>query len=79
MTSQSEHTNRQRTPQQAPGRKWPILVLLLSLAALTLALTACGGSSSTSAPRCHNWQPSDRNIAPGVHSDARTYGGCGGR
>ena len=50
MTSESEHTNRQRSPQQAQGRKWPILVLLLGLAALTLALTACGGSSSTSTP-----------------------------
>ena len=49
MTSQYEHTNRQRPlRQQAQGRKWPILVLLL--AALALALTACGGPSSTSAP-----------------------------
>ncbi len=47
MTSRNEHTNRQRPlRQQAQGRKWPILVLLL--ATLTLALTACGGSSSTS-------------------------------
>ena len=50
MTSQSEHTNRQRSPQQAQGRKWPILVLPLGLVALVLVLTACGGSSSTSAP-----------------------------
>ena len=50
MTSESEHTNRQRSPQQAQGRQWPILVLLLGLAALALALTACGGPSSTSAP-----------------------------
>ena len=50
MTSESEHTNRQRSPQQAQGRQWPILVLLLGLAALALALTACGGPSSTSTP-----------------------------
>ena len=50
MTSDSEHTNRQRPPQQARGHKWPILVLLLGVATLTLALTACGGSSSTSTP-----------------------------
>ena len=51
MTSRYEHTNRQRPlRQQAQGRKWPILVLLLGLAALALALTACGGPSSTSAP-----------------------------
>ena len=49
MTSRYEHTNRQRPlQQQAQGRKWPILVLLLGLAAL--ALTACGGPSSTSTP-----------------------------
>ena len=50
MSSESEHTNRQRSPQQAQGRQWPILVLLLGLAALALALTACGGPSSTSTP-----------------------------
>ena len=50
MTSEFEHTNRQRSPQQAQGRQWPILVLLLGLAALALALTACGGPSSTSTP-----------------------------
>ena len=50
MTSGFEHTNRQRSPQQARGRQWPILVLLLGLAALALALTACGGPSSTSTP-----------------------------
>ena len=50
MTSGFEHTNRQRSPQQARGRQWPILVLLLGLATLALALTACGGPSSTSTP-----------------------------
>ena len=50
MTSEFKHTNRQRSPQQAQGRRWPILVLLLGLAALALALTACGGPSSTSTP-----------------------------
>ena len=51
MTSRYEHTNRPRPlRQQAQGRKWPILVLLLGLATLALALTACGGPSSTSAP-----------------------------
>ena len=50
MTSDSEHTNKQHSPQQAQGLKWPIIVLLLSLAALTLALTACGDSSTTSTP-----------------------------
>ena len=50
MTSDSEHTNRPSPPQQTQGRRWPILVLLLGLAALTLALTACGGSSSPSIP-----------------------------
>ena len=51
MTSRYEHTNRQRPlRRQAQGRKWPILVLLLGLAALALALTACGGPSSTSTP-----------------------------
>ena len=79
MTSDSEHTNRQRPPQQARGHKWPILVLLLGVATLTLALTACGGSSSTSTPGATTGSPLNRNIAPGVHSDARTYGGCGGR
>ena len=64
MTSQSEHTNRQRTPQQAPGRKWPILVLLLGLAALTLALTACGGSSSTRAPDATTGSPPTATSPP---------------
>ena len=50
MTSEFEHTNKLRSPQQAQGHQWPILVLLLGLAALALALTACGGPSSTSAP-----------------------------
>ena len=51
MTSRYEHTNSQRPlRQQAQGRKWPILVLLIGLAVLALALTACGGPSSTSAP-----------------------------
>ena len=64
MTSQSEHTNRQRSPQQAQGRKWPILVLLLGLAALTLALTACGGSSSTSAPDATTGSPPTATSPP---------------
>ena len=42
MAPHSEHTNWQRPPQQAQGRTWPILVLLLGLATLALALTACG-------------------------------------
>lgn len=50
MTSDSEHTNRPRPQQQAQGRKWPIIVLLLGVVTLALALTACGGSSSTSTP-----------------------------
>ena len=49
MTSRYEHTNRQRPPGSRPrAANGPILVLLLGLAAL--ALTACGGPSSTSAP-----------------------------
>ncbi len=50
MASDSEHTNRPRPPQQAQGRKWPISVLLVGVVTLALALTACGGESSTSAP-----------------------------
>ena len=64
MTSDSEHTKRQRPPQQARGRKWPILVLLLGLAALTLALTACGGSSSTSTPGATTGSPSTATSTP---------------
>ena len=64
MTSDSEHTNRQRPPQQARGHKWPILVLLLSLAALTLALAACGGSSSTSAPDATTGSPATATSTP---------------
>ena len=47
MTSDSEHTNKLRPPQQAQSRKWPILVLLLGVVTLALALTACGGESSS--------------------------------
>lgn len=50
MASDSEHTNRPRSPQQAKGRKWPIVVLLLGVVTLALALTACGGEPSTSTP-----------------------------
>ncbi len=50
MTPPSEHTNRRSSPHQAWGRPWPILVLLFGLTALTLALTACGGSSNTGSP-----------------------------
>ncbi len=64
MTSDSEHTNRQSPPQQAQGRQWPILVLLLGLAALTLALTACGGSSSTSTPGATTGSPSTATSPP---------------
>ncbi len=64
MTSEFEHTNRQRSPQQAQGRQWPILVLLLGLAALTLALTACGGSSSTSTPGATTGSPSTATSPP---------------
>ena len=64
MTSESEHTNRQRSPQQAQGRQWPILVLLLGLAALVLAPTACGGSSSTSTPDTTTGSPSTATSTP---------------
>ena len=50
MTPPSELTNRRSWPQQARGRPWPILVLLFGLTALTLALNACGGSSSAGTP-----------------------------
>ena len=64
MTSDSEHTNRQRPPQQARGHKWPILVLLLGVAALTLALTACGGTSSTSTPGATTGSPATATSTP---------------
>ena len=64
MISESEHKNRQRSPQQAQGRKWPILVLLLGLAALVLALTACGGSSSTSTPGATTGSPPTATLTP---------------
>ena len=41
MASDSEHRNS--PSQQAQGRKWPIVVLLLGVVTLALALTACGG------------------------------------
>ena len=63
MTPRNEHTNRQRPlRQQAQGRKWPILVLLL--ATLTLALTACGGSSSTSTPGATTGSPPTATSTP---------------
>ncbi len=64
MTSDSEHTNRQRPPQQARGHQWPILVLLLGVATLTLALTACGGSSSTSTPGATTGSPPTATSTP---------------
>ena len=64
MTSEFEHTNRQRSPQQAQGRQWPILVLLLGLAALALALTACGGPSSTSTPGATTGSPPTATSTP---------------
>ena len=64
MTSEFEHTNRQRSPQQAQGRQWPILVLLLGVATLTLALTACGGSSSTSTPGATTGSPPTATSTP---------------
>ena len=64
MTSDSEHTNRQRPPQQARGHQWPILVLLLGVATLTLALTACGGSSSTSTPSATTGSPPTATSTP---------------
>ena len=64
MTSDSEHTNRPRPPQQAPGRQWPILVLLLGVVTLALALTACGGSSSTSTPGATTGSPPTAISAP---------------
>ena len=42
MTSQYEHTNRQRPLQQAQGHIWPILALLL-----VSMIVACGGESGT--------------------------------
>ena len=79
MTSDSEHTLKQRSPQQAQGRNWPILVLLLGLAALTLALTACGGSSSTSTPGATSaTTPAPTATAPPTPSSTSTPGATTG-
>ena len=64
MASDSEHTNRPSSPQQAQGRKWPIVVLLLGVVTLALALTACGGSSSTSAPGATTGSPATPTSTP---------------
>ena len=64
MASDSEHTNRPRPPQQAQGRKWPIVVLLLGVVTLALALVACGGSSSTSTPGATTGSPPTATSAP---------------
>ncbi len=68
MASDSEHTNRSRPPQQAQGRNWPVVVLLLGVATLALALTACGGSSSTSTPGATS-APEDTNATGATEWD----------
>ena len=64
MASDSEHTNRPRPPQQAQGRTWPIIVLLLGVVTLALALTACGGPSSTSTPGATTGGPATATSTP---------------
>ena len=77
MASDSEHTIRSRPPQQAQGRNWPVVVLLLGVATLALALTACGGSSSTSTPGATS-APEDTNATGATEWDTTNNFSAGG-